>query len=333
MPPPNPTQQVQIDVAPPRLRRQALALALVCEGQPPSQLIIDRAYAQAETDDDEWQGLLIARIAPPAATPANSSETPASTDASALVGAMIVRHLAGRVTSVGAPQIVPTAPPDTARRLVEQAAAAAIAHKSTIAQTLVEPNDRRAIAAFAAAGFHRVAELEYLVWDCGSGGEPLGDAEPQIRWTPYSPALHRRFASLVERTYVESRDCPQLDGLRDIDDILSGYRATGEFSPERWLIASRDGRDVGCLLLADHPADDQWELVYLGVVPESRGHSLGMALTRHAQSATESASRARLVLAVDAANEPAIAVYAKAGFQTCARRVIYLRRFDKPREM
>ena len=30
------------------------------------------------------------------------------------------------------------------------------------------------------------------------------------------------------------------------------------------------GREVGCLLLADHSDDDQWEIVYAGLVPEWR---------------------------------------------------------------
>jgi ribosomal protein S18 acetylase RimI-like enzyme len=48
---------------------------------------------------------------------------------------------------------------------------------------------------------------------------------------------------------------------------------------------------------------------------------------------TQAAGRRQLVLAVDAANAPAIAIYRKAGFTAWDRRNIFLRRFDKPREM
>ena len=38
-----------------------------------------------------------------------------------------------------------------------------------------------------------------------------------------------------------------------------------------------DGRDVGVLLLADHPRARHWELMYMGLVPEARGTGLGPA--------------------------------------------------------
>jgi hypothetical protein len=132
-------------------------------------------------------------------------------------------------------------------------------------------------------------------------------------------------ARLVERTYQGSLDCPALDGVRRIADVLEGYRAIGIFDPTRWIIARHREQDIGCLLLADHPRDHQWELVYMGVVPEARGHGWGVAIARHAQWLARQAGRKRLVLAVDAANLPAIAVYAAAGFVTWDHRSVYLR--------
>ena len=83
------------------------------------------------------------------------------------------------------------------------------------------------------------------------------------------------------------------------------------------------GVDVGCLLIADWPQNDQWELIYMGVVPEARGRGYGVAVVRQAQWLAGCAGRQRLVLAVDTANEPAMRVYAAAGFSpgTGARRV------------
>ena len=64
------------------------------------------------------------------------------------------------------------------------------------------------------------------------------------------------------------------------EEVLSGYRTTGVFDPQRWLLVRQDGEDVGCLLLADHPTSSQWELVYMGLVPEVRGRGLGIELVR-----------------------------------------------------
>jgi hypothetical protein len=79
------------------------------------------------------------------------------------------------------------------------------------------------------------------------------------------------------------------------------------------------------LLLADHPDDDQWELVYMGIIPAARGRGWGLQITRHAQWLTGCAARRRLILAVDAANQPAVAMYAAAGFQTWNRRSAFVK--------
>ena len=96
---------------------------------------------------------------------------------------------------------------------------------------------------------------------------------------------------------------------------------------DRWFFIQRQGTDVGCLLLNDHPAEQQWELVYLGIVPEARGHGWGEQATRFAQSLARRAGRKRLILAVDATNDPAVSAYTKAGFFEVLRRSVFLKIF------
>ena len=43
------------------------------------------------------------------------------------------------------------------------------------------------------------------------------------------------------------------------------------------------GRMWDACLLADHPEHDQAELMYMGIVPEVRGHGWGGQITRYAQ--------------------------------------------------
>lgn len=313
---------IPIQAALPAERRAALELALSSRGVPPPPAVIDRAYDEAQRDAAEWRGLLVARVAPP------DSALPMPPP---FVGAAWLRTLPGRVSSVTAPQTAAEAPEGTGAALLCEAANVAQARDSAFVQALAEADDARARADFTAAGFEHPTDLLFLVAECQSGFDEPPRAD--LEWLAYRPERHRRLADLVERTYIDSRDCPQLDGVRAIDDVLAGYRATGQFDPDRWLIAVENGRDVGCLLLADHPHDDQWELVYLGVTPEFRGRGYGSALTHHALSMARRASRARVVLAVDAANRPAIEIYRRSGFETWERRAIYLRRFDNPREM
>ena len=175
----------------------------------------------------------------------------------------------------------------------------------------------------AAGGMRHLADLLYLVSLPAEFPRERPAAEFVLH--PYSEAEHGRFAAVLKRTYAGSLDCPAIEGLRTLDDTLNGYRASGPFDPARWLVASQQDQDVGCLLLADVPAQNQWEVTYIGVVPEARGRGLGLALTRQAQWMTRQARRSRLVLAVDAANEPALKAYEAAGFIHWDRRRVFLR--------
>jgi len=100
-------------------------------------------------------------------------------------------------------------------------------------------------------------------------------AHGPLNYEPYRPANHDRLVRVIEASYEGTLDCPALDGLRTTADVLDGYQATGLFSPERWLIVGHDGRDVGCLILTDHPHDQNWELIYMGLVSAARGRGWG----------------------------------------------------------
>jgi ribosomal protein S18 acetylase RimI-like enzyme len=142
---------------------------------------------------------------------------------------------------------------------------------------------------------------------------------------PYAPAKHARLAQLVEATYRETLDCPSMNGVRSIEDVLAGYKASGRFAPQHWLLATHQGQDVGCLLLTDYPDQENFELVYMGIVPESRGRGWGVELARYAQWRAGQAGRQRLVLAVDALNRPALQAYQAVGFSPWDQRSVYLK--------
>jgi ribosomal protein S18 acetylase RimI-like enzyme len=133
---------------------------------------------------------------------------------------------------------------------------------------------------------------------------------------------------LIESTYIDTLDCINLDGVRTTSDTIAGYRMTGQYRPEWWLIARQGDVDVGCLIMADHEVNDQCELVYMGIVPQARGHGLGRQLVKHALWLAASRERERLVLAVDRRNWPARDIYTQCGFQTWATRSIMIKRYD-----
>jgi GNAT superfamily N-acetyltransferase len=173
------------------------------------------------------------------------------------------------------------------------------------------------------AGFVHTADLLYLVSLSAQfpGTRPASDVD----FVPLPVDSLGEIAHIVEGSYQNTRDCPALNGVRAIDDVITGYRSIGRFRPDLWLIARTADVDAGCLILADHAPEALWELVYMGVVPEWRGRGLGLEITRYAQWLAARERIERLVLAVDASNDPALAMYAAAGFVSWDRRSVFVR--------
>ena len=76
----------------------------------------------------------------------------------------------------------------------------------------------------------RWRNLLYLV--CGEDEFPAGRPGGPLEFEPYTEANHHRLVRLIEATYEETLDCPQLNDVRPTEDVLEGYRQTGEFDPE-----------------------------------------------------------------------------------------------------
>ena len=142
---------------------------------------------------------------------------------------------------------------------------------------------------------------------------------------PLVPERMPRLLPLIEATYEGTLDCPLLNGLRTTADVVTSYRAVGAHRPDLWLLARCGQEDVGCLLLADHPEAGNLELVYLGITPLARGRGYGLTLVKHALAVARQLPRERVVLAVDAANTPAIRLYEAAGFFGFDQRLVMIK--------
>lgn len=243
-----------------------------------------------------------------------------------IVGAQLGQVLPGRSSSVWPPGISPTEPVETARLLLRSCLDGLAAHSVRIAQVVLETVSRADGELLEAAGFRYLAELRYLV--CLEIEFPKLRPQGPLEFVPFPPEQPSRLARLVEATYQETLDCPGLDDVRNVEDVLHGYRASGVFDPRHWLLVRHAGEDVGVLLLTDYPEQGNLELVYMGLVPSARGHAWGKHILQYAQWLAHEAGLPRLVAAVDAANRPAIAMYAACGFQTWDRRQVYLRVFS-----
>lgn len=238
-----------------------------------------------------------------------------------LVGVVRVHVHAGRTATLAPPRLVVGEPQDTAGELIRRARATCQSAGCQVLHSLLAETQSKEATLLELGGLRHVANLLLLM--SLSPDFPASQPSLDVELRTVSQAGEPRLAEVVKRTYSGSLDCPQVEGIRPIDDVLAGYRASGPFAPERWLVASRGRADVGCLILTEVQDASQWELTYLGVVPEARGSGLGVQLVRHAQWMTRCAGQSRLTVAVDAQNAPALRVYEMCGFIECGRQSVY----------
>lgn len=192
-----------------------------------------------------------------------------------------------------------------------------------ITQALFEEPDDYRIEVLKSAGFQWIAELEYL--SCVVDPRATKPAQKLV-YDPYEASQRERLKRVLKATYEQTLDCPGLDGMRDMDDVLSGYQATGKHDPSMWHILVENGQDVGALLLAEHPGADQLELIYMGLVPSARGRGLGTEIVGRALQVAAEVGAEQVVVAVDCANDPARKAYQQMGFAPWTRRTVLIRR-------
>jgi ribosomal protein S18 acetylase RimI-like enzyme len=256
-------------------------------------------------------------------------EASSASPAEALLGVIWIQRQDGRVANLLMPIMASAAAQQQtdgiARELLEQAVHVAAAGGARLVQALLETDAEASAEQIRLAGFQQVAELLYLV----STPESFPTAPPidELEFEPWSAAANDRLEAVVERSYVGTRDCPRLNGVRLTSEVLAGYRSIGPFDPARWLLVRHSGEDVGCLLLTEHP-QGIWELAYMGLTPEARGRGWGLELTRHGQWLARQAGASRFVLAVDVNNAPALRAYAACGLVCWDRRGAWLRILD-----
>lgn len=305
------TEPVRIEIATLAERQKALALVfrnLVSEEELPH---IDQLLVTPDSEEP-WGGLLVARRG------------------EQVVGAVFSQPQPGNVALTWFPRTLADEPNKTLGLLLGAASDQLARQGVGMVQCSLSKPTPTEDALLREAGFQWLANLFYLV--SNEPEFPKSAPTSPLQFTPYRPENEFRFQRIIEATYRETLDCPSLNGIRAIDDVLAGYRASGVFDPARWLIITEGERDVGCLVLTDYPDQENWELIYMGVVPEGRGHGWGKHIARQAQWMAHLAGRPRIVLAVDAANLPAIRMYTEVGFRAWDRRSVYLKAFpaDRP---
>lgn len=200
-----------------------------------------------------------------------------------------------------------------------------------LAQTLIEPEHTWAHRACTDAGMICVGQLDYMrksvqKTDLQASEPPSWPAGIEIRpirtLEPNAPDSDRQdLAEALAGSYQETLDCPELCGLRSMEDVIDSHQATGEFNPANWHLIYKDNQPAGCCLLTHIPQSHSVELVYLGIAPLARGLGLGRSVLQYAISQLGQIDISEVTCAVDNRNYPAIKVYQSLGFDRFDARV------------
>jgi len=207
----------------------------------------------------------------------------------------------------------------------------------TLAQTLIEPEHTWAHKACSDAGMICVGQLDYLrkpiaqdgsatlspppaaqkqVWPTGVTVRAIRSLDPNA-----GDSDHDLLVAALEGSYEATLDCPELCGLRSMDDVIESHRATGEFDPTRWHLIFKDEQPAGCCLLSHIPQSNSVELVYLGISPPARGLGLGRSVLSYAIDQLGALAFNEVTCAVDNRNTPALSIYESLGFKCFDARI------------
>jgi ribosomal protein S18 acetylase RimI-like enzyme len=192
-----------------------------------------------------------------------------------------------------------------------------------LAQALLSPDEVPQGEPLLRQGFLQVTHLWYLRHDL-TLPLPYLDAPARLQFRSYAEIDPFLFQQVLQRTYEHTLDCPEINGLRTMDEVVRGHQAQGRHDPRCWWLASCASRPVGVLITTDLPDANSWDLSYLGVVPEARRRGFGREMVLQALCEARAAGTGRIGLCVDGRNRPAWDLYRALGFEPYDRREVLL---------
>lgn len=175
------------------------------------------------------------------------------------------------------------------------------------------------------AGYKQPASLNYLHRSSTLPPSDSGELPDGFHWQPAADFDAATVLQLVAETFHETLDCPFLGQHRSIEQIVDGFRATGDTADQHWHVLTLQGKPVGCLLGSIHEESALLEWTYVGLIPALRGQRRGPWLCRKGIEIASKTGCGSIALAVDATNRPALALYKREGFRVWERRDVFVK--------
>jgi mycothiol synthase len=240
-----------------------------------------------------------------------------------LLGAIACLPVPGASGLVWPPQVVGTeSRTEVEDALVRRAGQLLQQRGAKLGQALLNPAESDLGKPLLRNGFAHITNLWYMRHFLDLSTEVLTVAE-RLTYQPWSQDPGR-FQETLLLTYEGTRDCPEVNGIRTLDEVLEGHRAQGRYNPERWWLALARNRPVGVLLLTELLDSQGWDVSYIGVVAAARRRGVGRELMSKALLEARTAEAGQLTLSVDARNQPACNLYTRLGFEAFDNRDVFL---------
>src|SRR5260370_26912484 len=215
-------------------------------------------------------------------------------DWSGLVGAMVCLPVPGASGLVWPPQVMPGMEPKFVEdKLLSRASSWLRERGARLGQSLLTAEETPLGPSLERNGFTHITSLWYLRHYLDLPVSLLL-AEERLTFQTYRRADQAVFHDVLLRTYEGTQDCPEVNGVRTIEEVIVGHQSQGKYHPGRWWVALENKIPVGVLLLIDMPDAHYWELAYVGVVPYARNRGVGRELVRKALFETRAADAGQL---------------------------------------
>ena len=215
--------------------------------------------------------------------------------------------------------------PEALAATVAQAAAESLQLGVAFVQALTDPRARGEMEVLRLAGMAPAATLAYMRLDLTAPPAPPTVPPPGLAWRNGPAFSDEELSAVIQASYAQSLDCPDILGVRRGEDVLAGHRANGAYRRESWWMATIAAGGVGCILVNDSLPPGGGEVAYLGVAAEFRRRGLGRILLEKAAFQARQRAQRYLALAVDEHNAPAVALYRQVGFSLTHRRVVWVK--------
>lgn len=237
-------------------------------------------------------------------------------------GVAWARPRPGRQIAVWPPVLAIGEPERTRTAIIAALDRYLLTWKGQVALASIRPADYEAIAGFSSCSYRYITDLARMSYRLSA--QRASCRTRHLRFARYHSTDAERMQTLIDRTLHESLDCAAMRGIRRIEDVFSGMAMTPA-GPSFWHFVRHGDQDIGCALLSWCEGSSSCDLVYLGLVPEARGHGWGSELIGRTQEIACSTGAERLFLCCDVNNPPALKIYRSAGFREVDRWSVFVK--------